>query len=892
MKKVLLLLSISVLTICVLQAQTTFTYTGTGNWTDTANWSPSYPGTTLNTGDTAFIEAGATVSTTTSTMIQGQVFNFGEFNNNSLLTITGSFLNRSVLNNTNTGTLTINNSGVLNNNASSFINNNNVINNNSGGTIVNFATINNNLSGTLNNNGGALLRNDNGSGQINNSGSIILSQNGTLFGRNSFHIGNQINSGILVPGNGIGIYRFNNDYTHQMTARLDIQIVGATTVGTDYDQVEVIGNTQLAGTLNVSLPSAFVPQIGDSFTILTSNSISGTFDTVNFPTIPNGVFNITYTSTEVILTVSCPTTTTYTIAGGWDNGAPTSSVRAIITEDYDTATMGLGDITACELIVNTGATLTVSDGNFISVENDITINGMLDVANTGSVVQVAEDAITIKNGDITIHKITPPIAANNFVVMGEPMTNGRIRDNVYENSRAVFSIIPWNFVPFPIDFDVFPEFEFSENFLDDNNDYLFEIPYDPFVPGEGPPPIPGMRNPGQALLVFPSSSVDDPVQTYNLDYTIGTLNSGTITVPINYNGPATTNNYNLLGNPYPSAIDVTAFINANDAVNEVYYWDHITSPSSDLPGFGTSNFSMNDVSVRNAMMGIAAVNGGTEPGQFMASGQGFGIKADQAEMMAGTPVVFTNSIRVTGNNDGFRNPETQTGIDKLWLNLTTTAFEEAMAQTGIGFTSNATPAIDKGYDTPRLGTFLSLFTTVDSGELLGIQARETFNTDMEIALGFSTSIEEVTPYTISIDKFEGIAIENATVFIIDHVLNTIVNLNEQPYTFTAQKGLHTDRFTIVFQDRDVLSADGESFRESVINLYPNPSQGQVTVAYAGPSTLEKAVITDINGKIIKRIDLQNFDQTQTMDLGDLATGMYFMQITSQETTVTKKLLIR
>ena len=302
---------------------------------------------------------------------------------------------------------------------------------------------------------------------------------------------------------------------------------------------------------------------------------------------------------------------------------------------------------------------------------------------------------------------------------------------------------------------------------------------------------------------------------------------------------------------------------------------------------------MNDISIRNAMMGIAAVNGGTgtEPGQFMASGQGFGIKADQAQMAAGTSVVFTNSIRVTGNNDGFRSSETQTGIDKLWLNLTTTAFDEAIAQTGIGFTPEATPAIDKGYDSPRVGTFLSLFTTLDSGELLGIQSRETFDPEMEIALGFSTSIEEATPYTISIGNLEGIAIENATVFIIDHLLNTIVNANEQPYTFTAQKGVYTDRFTIVFQDRDVLDTDEESFRESGINLYPNPSHGQITLAYAGTSTLENAVITDVNGKIVKRIDLSNFNQSQTMDLSALARGMYFINITSQENTVVKKLIL-
>ncbi|WP_299678057.1 leucine-rich repeat domain-containing protein [uncultured Dokdonia sp.] len=586
--------------------------------------------------------------------------------------------------------------------------------------------------------------------------------------------------------------------------------------------------------------------------------------------------------------IICPSIMTTWDGSMWSPDVPGQNDMAIIAGDYNTATNGNLDVNTLEVQGDTAlATLTVADNTYVQTQGDITVNtnGAINVANAGSIVQVEEDAVTINNGSIAVAKTTPIIDDRNFVAMSSPVT-AEARDRVYGNSRAVFSIIPSNFVPFTIDFVEFPEFEFSENFLDDNNDYLLPVTGSTALPSAGI---------GQLIFPQPEPNVGDGA--YTLTYTQdvmnpGTLNSGTISVPINYNGPATTNNYNLLGNPYASAIDVTAFINANDAINEVYYWDHITNPTSELPGFGTSNFSMNDISIRNAIMGIAAVNGGTPPSQFMASGQGFGIKADQAEMVAGTPVVFTNSIRVTGNNDGFRSSDTSTDIDKLWLNLTTTAFDEAIAQTGIGFTSNATPAIDKGYDSPRVGTFLSLFTTLDSGELLGIQSRETFDAEMEIALGFSTSIEEISPYTISIGNLEGIAIENATVFIIDHVLDTIVNLNEQPYTFTAQKGLYTDRFTMVFQESEILSTDEESFRESGITLYPNPSQGQVTLAYAGSSILENAVITDVNGKIVRTIDLSSFNQSQTMDLSALARGMYFIQITSQENTVTKKLILR
>ncbi len=572
--------------------------------------------------------------------------------------------------------------------------------------------------------------------------------------------------------------------------------------------------------------------------------------------------------------------TTYT-AMGWDNGTPDSTMNAVIDADYDTAIVD-ADIVACSCTVNSGATVMVTAGRYLQTTGDLTIDGTLDVAHEGSVVQTDESAVTINNGSISIAKTTPTLDDRNFVAMSSPVT-AETRDRAYGNSRVVFSIIPSNFVPFDIDLMTFPEFEFAEIFLDDDNDYLLPITGSTALPDAGI---------GQLVFPQPAPNVGDGA--YTLTYTQdamnpGTLNSGTITVPIHYNGPATINNYNLLGNPYASAIDVEAFINANDAVNEVYYWDHLTIPTADLPGFGTSNFSMNDISMRNAMMGVAAVNGGTAPGQFMASGQGFGIKADQTEAGANTPVVFTNSIRVTGNNDGFRNAE-NSDIDRLWLNLTTEAYEEATSQTGIGFTPNATQGYDPGYDSPRLGTFISLFTTLETREQLAIQGREAFDTAIELTLGFATSVETEENYTISIDHLEGTGIENAPVFLMDHLNNAITNLKESDYNFTAINGIQPERFTVTFQEREVLNTDEVRFRESV-TLYPNPATNQITLEYVGQAQLQQLTIINVNGKVIRTISLKNFQSSQRIQTSDLAKGMYFLNIQSNKDTIVQKLII-
>ncbi|MEP0516010.1 T9SS type A sorting domain-containing protein, partial [Dokdonia sp.] len=603
--------------------------------------------------------------------------------------------------------------------------------------------------------------------------------------------------------------------------------------------------------------------IVDASSFNTTPTLAGTFGSIN----------------PIRLSVDCDNHTTWD-GTSWNNGAPDATYLAIINGAYDTTTDG--NIVACELIINDSFALTIRDNEYVDIVNNITIEGTLTVTNMGSVVQRSDDAIVTNNGSISVAKITPTLDDRNFVAMSSPVTSEN-RDRVYGNSRAVFSIIPSNFVPFDIDLMVFPEFTGAENFLDDDNDYLLPVTGSAVLPDAGI---------GQLVFPQPEPNVGDGA--YTITYTQnamnpGTLNSGTISVPINYNGPATINNYNLLGNPYASAIDVEAFINANDAVNEVYYWDHLTNPTSDLPGFGTSNFSMNDISMRNTMMGVAAVNGGTAPGQFMASGQGFGIKADQTEMTNNTPVVFTNGIRVAGNNDGFRNSE-NSEIDKLWLNLTTNSFDEAVSQTGIGFTSNATAGFDKGYDSKRLGTFLSLFTNLD-GEYLAIQGREAFDPSIELTLGFATSVETEENYTISIDHFEGVNLENVPVFLIDHLNNTITNLKESNYSFVATSGIQSERFTVIFQERDVLNTDEVSFRESV-TLYPNPATDQVILSYQGTKQLQQVIITDVNGKRVKTISLKNFNSSQSIQTSELARGMYFMQIQSDSETTVQKLIIK
>jgi len=328
---------------------------------------------------------------------------------------------------------------------------------------------------------------------------------------------------------------------------------------------------------------------------------------------------------------------------------------------------------------------------------------------------------------------------------------------------------------------------------------------------------------GIGFLVFPQTVTDIGSINYAHTYTQGTLNNGIITVPITYNGPATENNFNLLGNPYPSAIDTDILITNNPAINEVYYWEHITQPNENLPGFNTVNFSMDDVSIGNLAGGVAANNGTVAPDNFMASGQGFGILAQESEATNTTPLIFTNEMRVTGNNSVLRSADQS---NKLWLRLDSDLYTLS-GTTLIAFMPETSASFDPGYDSHKLSTTIGLYSLLEEQELV-IQAREIFDASMQVPLGFSSAIPDNEQFTISLNQIIGDALENNDIFLIDTALNQSVNLKESDYTFNAIEGIQNNRFILVFEDQ-FLSVIDNSLRENIITLFPNPANNALTV---------------------------------------------------------------
>ena len=66
----------------------------------------------------------------------------------------------------------------------------------------------------------------------------------------------------------------------------------------------------------------------------------------------------------------------------------------------------------------------------------------------------------------------------------------------------------------------------------------------------------------------------------------------------------------------------------------------------------------------------------------------------------------------------------------------------------------------------------------------------------------------------------------------------------------------------------------------------------MTLSYQGQATLQELTIVDLNGKLVKRVDLRNFSNAQTIQTSELAKGVYFLQIQSNKNTIVQKLIIK
>jgi T5SS/PEP-CTERM-associated repeat protein/autotransporter-associated beta strand protein len=150
------------------------------------------------------------------------------------------------------------------------------------------------------------------------SGSSVYITGGRLSGEGTI-VGNVSNIGELSPGSPTGTLNVLGDYAQYMpgwlgTGSFKVGLAGSGSG--QFGSVSVSGNAHLVGTASVFLVNGFVPQVGDSFAILSATSISGRFDSLILPSLPpDRFFSVTYGAANLTLTVVPPATRIIGLSG-------------------------------------------------------------------------------------------------------------------------------------------------------------------------------------------------------------------------------------------------------------------------------------------------------------------------------------------------------------------------------------------------------------------------------------------------------------------------------------------------------------------------------------------------------------------------------------------------
>lgn len=256
--------------------------------------------------------------------------------------------------------------------------------------------------------------------------------------------------------------------------------------------------------------------------------------------------------------------------------------------------------------------------------------------------------------------------------------------------------------------------------------------------------------------------------------------------------------YNLVGNPYPSGINVHDFIDSNTTITGTIYFLKKTNATSntDVSSYATltkTAYVSNDSMGEDASMGYFKT--GDEPNWFINMAQGFFVDAT-----SDSKLLFTNRMRrITRVDPNFKNSQIDTAKKRgmYWLNLTNEA--GAYSQMAVGYSSEGTIAEDQGIDGRNINLDFYLASLI-VGNDYAIQGRAAFTSADMVSLSYK--VESSGNYSITIDHVAGIFKDNSqAIYIWDKVKNKVHNLNTGAYSFFSKVGAFEERFQIVYEPR-------------------------------------------------------------------------------------------
>jgi hypothetical protein len=270
----------------------------------------------------------------------------------------------------------------------------------------------------------------------------------------------------------------------------------------------------------------------------------------------------------------------------------------------------------------------------------------------------------------------------------------------------------------------------------------------------------------------------------------GTINQGNITMPVSYTNSSSGANedgWNLLGNPYPSAI------NWNTVWNDVSSHTHISNTIWIFDPVSNGYITYNALS----HTGTNGFNG------IIGSGQSFWVKATQA----GASLMLKENHKANSTSNGmFKN----TSNSAFYIELLRDSFNRA--EMAVKYLHGATTLFD-AYDSRMLGSSVAISAWDADSVDLSISCRPVNTTSNDT---IRLNVQGATGnYTLGFKNSDQIAVQEH-ITLVDALLNTYTDLRQHtsyPFAINASNAAThgRNRFYIVVSNNNPVPVELLSF---------------------------------------------------------------------------------
>ncbi|WP_016991099.1 T9SS sorting signal type C domain-containing protein [Flavobacterium sp. ACAM 123] len=508
----------------------------------------------------------------------------------------------------------------------------------------------------------------------------------------------------------------------------------------------------------------------------------------------------------------------------WSSGTPTLDQQIVFEDSYEEF---VDVIEGCSCIVKAGKTVTIRSRKTLRIVNQVEVrgDGILTFEDKASLVQIKDVPADLNLGKITYRRSTLPILKTDYVYWSTPVTTAALGDIQSGTLYYSFNALGNKWVNAS-----------AGTAMDTGKGYI--------VRGAG--------------TWFDTGSI---TLTPNFK---GVPNNGIVKAYL------TPGKNNLIGNPYPSAIDGDAFINANTNTTALsnslsgtlYFWTHkstiqlASNITNGTAGSGKFAYTSDDYDTYTLTGGTGGLNTGT-----IAAGQGFFAPASST----GGNAIFNNSMRLSSSGGVLDNAQflkqvvgskaikttSNSKLDKnrVWLNLTNSG--GAFKQILIGYITGATNGYESTYDGNNFNanSFVN-FYSINQNRNLTIEGRALpFDQDDVVPLGYKSTIVE--EFKIAIDKTDGF-LSNKKINLEDKLLGKIQDLSEAPYVFTTEVGTFNERFVLSYANKTAASTimlgTGDYKKASEAVLISNKNK-EIKIS-SSTNEIDKVFVYDLSGRQI------------------------------------------